>query len=138
MKLSTQDAGLFFELMWPLQAYVNLKLGILPDIDTVEKYQDLPSSEKLTVRDALYDNIDLIDTYLKENPHNLSTEELEIVKGWKKFIRRDFFIERLLKKYAIFIGDNKVYGVLALYDTFEELLQYVRLPYYAKGQRETH
>ena len=59
MKLSTQDADQFFELMWGLQAYVNLKMQILPDIETVEEYHDLPSSEKLAVRDALYDNIDV-------------------------------------------------------------------------------
>lgn len=133
MKLSTQDAELYFKLMWPLQLYVNLKLEILHDIDIVEEYLNLPSSEKLAVRDALYDNIELVDSYLEENPQDLSEEELEIVKSWKQFQRGDFFIERLLKKYAIFIRGKKVYSVLALYDTFEDVLPYVRLPYYAKA-----
>ncbi len=132
MKLSTQDAGLFFKLMWSLQTYVNLKLEIIPDIGTVDEYQKLPSSEKLSVREALYDNINLVDAYLEENPQKLSQEELEIIKSWKKFQRGDFFIERLLKKYAIFIGDEKVYGVLALYETLEDVLPYARWPYYAK------
>ena len=86
MKLSTQDADQFFELMWSLQEYVNLKLEILPDIDTMEEYKKLPRSQKLAVRDALYDNIELVDEYLKENPQDLSEEELEIVGGWKKKI----------------------------------------------------
>ena len=133
MKLTTQDADLFFKLMWSLQSYVNLKLIIHPKIIMVEEYQKLPSSEKLSVRNALYDNIELIDEYLKDNPQNFSEEELEIVKSWKKFQRGDFFIERLLKKYAIFIGGKKVYGVLALYDTLENVLPYVRWPYYTKA-----
>ena len=95
MKLTTQDADLFFKLMWSLQSYVNLKLIIHPKIIMVEEYQKLPSSEKLSVRNALYDNIELIDEYLKDNPQNFSEEELEIVKSWKKFQRGDFFIERL-------------------------------------------
>lgn len=132
MKLSTQDAGLFFKLMWSLQTYVNLKLEIIPDIGTVDEYQKLPSSEKLPVREALYDNIELVDAYLEGNPQKLSEEELEIIKGWKKFQRGDFFIERLLKKYAIFIRDEKVYGVLALSETLEDVLPYARWPYYAK------
>jgi hypothetical protein len=133
MKLSTQDADLFFKLMWSLQAHVNLKLGSLPDIVTVDDYQKLPSPEKLPVRDALYDNIEFIDSYLEENPQDLSEGELEIVRSWKKFQRGNFFIERLLKKYAVFIGGEKVYGVLALYETFEDVLTYNRLPYYAKA-----
>ena len=133
MKLTTQAADLFFKLMWSLQNYVNLKLEIIPDIATVDEYQQLPSTEKLDVRDALYDNIELIDKFVKENPQNLSEEELKIVKGWRKFQRGDFFIERLLKKYAIFIGDEKVYAVLGLYESLEDLLPYVRLPYYARA-----
>lgn len=133
MKLSKQDADLFFKLMWSLQNYINLKLEILPDITNVDEYQKLSSAEKLTVREKLYENIELIDSYLEENPQNLPGEELEIIRGWKKFQRGDFFIERLLKKHAIFIGGDKVYAVLALYDTFEDVLPYLSLPYYAKA-----
>lgn len=133
MKLSTQDADLFFKLMWSLQSYVNLKMDIHPDTDTVEGYQKLPTSEKLSVRDALYDNIEIVDAYLEENPHDLSEGEIEIVKSWKKFQRGDFFIERLLKKYTVFIGGEKVYGVLVLYETLEDVLPYAQLPYYAKA-----
>jgi hypothetical protein len=133
MKLSNQDAELFFNLMFSLQNYVNLKLGIIPEIKTLDEYQKIPSSEKLTVREALYDKIELVDSYLAENPQDFSDEELEIVKSWKKFERGNFFIERLLKKHAIFIGDEKVYAVLALYDSFEDVLPFVSLPYYAKA-----
>ena len=133
MKLSTQDADLFFKLMWALQTYVNLKLELLPDIASVEDYQMLSTSEIFTVRDKLYGNIELIDSYLEENPQDLSKEELEIVKSWKKFQRGDFIIERLLKKYAVFIGGEKVYGVLALHETFDEVLPDLRLPYYAEA-----
>jgi len=133
MKLTPQDAQLFFKLMWSLQYYVNLKMAILPTIKSVERFAQLSSTEKLPVRDALYDNIELIDSYLEENPQGFSQEELEIVKSWKKFQRGDYFIERLLKRYAIFIESGKVYGVVALYDSFEEMLAYVRLPYYVKA-----
>jgi hypothetical protein len=133
MKLSEQDAELFFTLMWSLQNYVNLKLDILPEIKSLEKYRELPSSEIIEVRDALYDNIELIDAYLVDNPQNFLEAELEIIKSWKKFKRGDFFIERLLKKYAIFIGGDKVYAVFALFEPLEDVLPYVSLPYYAKA-----
>jgi len=133
MKLSTQDADLFFKLMWSVQTYINLNLEIIPSIDTVDEYRKLPSSEKLPVRDALYENIELVDAYLEDNPQKLFPEELEIIKSWKKFQRGDFFIERLLKKYAIFIGDEQVYGVLALHETLKDIFPSMRLPYYAKA-----
>jgi hypothetical protein len=133
MKLSKQDAEIFFRLMWSLQSYVNLNLEILPKITTIEDYVYLTSREKLPVRDALYDNKEIIDMYLKDNPQDIPQEELNIIKGWKKFVRGEFFIERFLKKHTIFIGDDKVYGVLALYESFEELLPFVRLPHYTKA-----
>jgi len=133
MKLSTQDAAEFFNLMWSLQAYVNQRLAIVPDVASVEAYGNLPTSDKLAVRDALYDNIHLIDSFLEAAQGQISDEQREIVQGWKEFKQGDFFIERLLKKYAIFIGGDKVYGVIALYETFEEMLPYVRLPYYTKA-----
>lgn len=133
MQVAKQDADLYFKLMWSLQSYVNRKLNILPDVVTVDDYQSLPASEKLAVREALYENPNVIDAYLNENPQNFSAEELEIVQSWKNFERGDFFIERLLKKYAIFIKEDAVYGVLALHDPFSEMLPKQILPYYAKA-----
>ena len=133
MQLTTQDAEIFYRLMLSLQLYVNQKLGILPQITTVDEYQILTSREKIPVRDALFDNIELIDAYLQENPQQFITEELDIIKSWKQFIRGEFFIERFLKKFTIFIGNEDVYGVLGLYESFEDLLPFVRLPYYVKA-----
>lgn len=133
MKLKNQDADLFFELMWSLQNFVNLKLEIIPGISTVDEYQKLSKSEKIEVREALYDNADLMDEYVEENPQGFDEDKLAIVKSWKQFKRGKYFIERFLKKYAVFIGDEKVYGVLALYDPFEEILADVPLPYYVNA-----
>ena len=133
MKLPKQDAEQYFNLMWSLQSYVNMAMGILPEIETREAYQRVPSSQKLAVRDALYDNIELIDAYLADNPHDFVEDEIDIIRSWKKFVRDDFFIERLLKKYTVFIGGDKVYGVLALLESLEDVLPQIPLPYYAKA-----
>ncbi len=130
MTLTAPDSALFLKLMRSLQHFVNQKLGIVSGVTTVEKYSSLPIRKKLAVRNALYEHPELIDEYVRENPQGYSDDELEIVKGWKQFRQGAFFIERLLKKYAIFIQGNKVYGVVALQDPFEEILPYV--PYYVK------
>jgi hypothetical protein len=129
MKLATKDTALFFKLMWRLQFYVNQKRRILPDVDSVEDYADVPSMERVQVRNVLWENPELIDAYVAENPHDLPDDELDIIRKWKRFVADTFQIFRYLKKHAIFIGEgSQVYGVLALYDSLEEVLYGRRLP----------
>jgi len=134
MKISHQDADLFFELMWSLQCFVNKRLQVLPHRETLDAYRNGSMEERLRVREALYANSELIETFVQENPDHFSDEKLEIVAGWKQFVAGQFYIERLLKKYAIFISsDNKVYGVLALYDPFQDMFYPEQLPVLVKA-----
>ena len=129
MNLSSEDAGLFFELMWGLQRYANRKRGILKDFLSPIEYAELTAQKKLKLREVLWKSPDLIDDYLKENPESLSNEHLEIVRSWKRFIKGEFFILRHLKKYSIFIGNkDQVYGVLGLYDSLEDFVPAYALP----------
>jgi hypothetical protein len=133
MKLSKEDADLYFELMWSLQFFVNQKLGLLPDVPTVLDYRKLSQEEKMKVREALYEKPGLIDEYVKENPDQFPAEKLEIVSKWKNFVRGDFYIERYLKKYAVLIGGDTVYGVLGLYEGLEEIIHKSYLPMYVRA-----
>lgn len=130
MKLSEQEAKLFFQLMWSLQFYVNHRLKIHPKIQNIDDYADSSSEQKVKVREALYENLELIDSFVQKNPQNFAKEQLVIVSNWKNFIRGQFFIERLLKKYAVFIQEDIVYGVLGLSQSFDELTYYSNLPLY--------
>ena len=133
MKLTTQEAELFYRLMWSLQYFVNQRLGIAPNIETKEEYEALPPSfdEKLRVRNALYEHPEIIDEYVKENPDGFGDDELEIIRSWKKFQRGAYFVERILKKHAIFIKDGKIYGVLGLHDEIGEVVPTV--PFYCEA-----
>ena len=134
MKLSEQDAALFYELMWALQFYGNQTLQLLPNIKTQDQYIDASLEDKAKVRNAIYANPDVIDSFLRDNPQSFSDEKLAIVHDWKKFISGDFYIERMLKKYAIFISQNeKVYGVLGLQTDFDEMFYPSQLPFLVKA-----
>lgn len=129
MKLSPADADRFFKLTWGLQHYVNCQLQLILGINSVEDYADLPLEEKLPVRDALYANPELFDRFVSDNPLLFSDEELAIVLSWKHFLEGEFYIERTLKKYAVLIGpDDRVYGVLGLYEGLNEMFLKNRLP----------
>ena len=127
--LAREDSDLFFKLMWHLHHYVNEQLHILDEIGSLEEYAQLPTSEKVQVRDALWENPALIDAYVKDNPAGLTTEELDIIRNWKRFVSGTFQIFRQLKKHAIFIGpDSRVYAVLGLRDSLEEIFSGWPLP----------
>ena len=130
MKITKKDAELFFELMWALQHFVNLNLKIFPNISGVNEYAKCTAEEKFQVSKALYENKELIDSFVEENPQNFSKEQLSIVSKWKSFIKGKFCVERFLKKYAIFMHDDNVYGVLGLYQGLNELIHPSNLPLY--------
>lgn len=133
MKLSQQDAELFFELMWALQYFTNQKLQIVSNVRILDEYIKCSREEKMKVRQAMYENINLIDSFIKENPQKFSDDKLSIIAKWKHFVAGEFYIERLLKKYAIFISNDRVYAVLALYDAFDEMYHRSRLPVLVKA-----
>jgi hypothetical protein len=136
MKLSDEDAALFYKLMWPLQLFVNQKLGVLPGVDALGKYVKLPQEDKMRVRNALWEHVELIDDFVTANPTGMSADELAVVQGWKGRVAGDFTIERFLKRGAIFISGKEpphVYLVLALRDSFEEILPPFGPPLYVKA-----
>lgn len=122
MKLSTDDANLFWELMWGLQFYVNRRLGVVPNVRLPKALAKLPIEKRLKVRDALWKNPSLIADYVRENPDALPPEHLDIVQKWEKFIPGEFFIVRFLKSYAVFLAKDRAYGVLALHSDWEVVL----------------
>ncbi|MCP4420939.1 MAG: hypothetical protein GY805_30380 [Chloroflexi bacterium] len=128
MKLSNEDADLFFDLMLPLQFYVNQQKQIIPDVDSAEEYKDLEIELQAEVRDALWDEPTLIAQYVAENPDQLPSEQLTIIASWQSYVKGNFIFERLLKKHAIFIHNEQVYAVLALHSQFDEMISKKMLP----------
>lgn len=132
MLLSHEDAAVFFKLMPALQVYANRNLHIIKNLEDVEQYQNISNEQRIRLRNALYKKPQLIEDFVQENPSGFSADELAIVFGWKNFVAGNFMIDRILKKYAIFVGDNKVYGVLALTEPFRHVLGGMSLPVYIK------
>ena len=129
MILAPAEQSLFFKLMLPLQFFVNEKLGVLPEVLTFEDYCRAPMLEKFKVRNALFENIGLIDEFIDENPPDIPMRELAAVSRWKKFVRGDFFIERYLKNHAVFITDDaEVYAVHGLTESPADYFPKFTLP----------
>ncbi|MEA2055204.1 MAG: hypothetical protein U9O96_08925 [Candidatus Thermoplasmatota archaeon] len=125
MKLSNEDVELFYRLYHPLLVHVNKKFEIVKGINSSEDFKKFPIGEISKLRERLYKQPELIDSFVNENPLNFSSNELKMIKSWKNFVKGRFFIFRYLKNYTIFLDDGeppKAYGVLALNSPFEELI----------------
>lgn len=125
MNVSHEEANQFFKLMWALQFYVNRQLKLVSGVKSAKEYAKLACEEKLKARDALWAHPELLEAFLVKNPASLSPAEIHIVAGWKQYIAGKFYILRFLKRYAIFLSANKderVYGVLGLYESLEDVM----------------
>jgi hypothetical protein len=132
MQLSREDASLFFKLMPALQTFANPQLKIIEGLKDVEGYKTISNGERVELRNAVYENPEVIDDFVRENPFSFSKDELEIISNWKNFIADRFFIVQLTKKHAFFMRDDDVYAVLALMQPLQVVLGGVSLPVYVK------
>jgi hypothetical protein len=125
MRLPPEDVELFYQLYYPLLCYVNRKLALIKGINSPEDFKKFPIKEINRLRERLYRQPDLIESFIEENPFNFSATELEIINSWTNFVKGTFVIFRCVKDYAIFLDTEeppKAYEVLSLKSTFQEMV----------------
>jgi len=124
MRLSKKEAELFYKLYELLLIYANKKFNVIKNVNSREELENCTVEEVYELRNKVYEHPEIIDSFVRENPSNLSPDELKIVSEWKHFVKGDFIIFRYLKNYIIFLDlkePPKAYGVSALDPNFEEL-----------------
>lgn len=126
MLLEPQDVELFFRLHRTLMFFVNQRLKGIPDNPaTPEEFAALSPEVQLKVRNAFLAHVDLIESFVAENPARLSDDDLAIVRSWRHLVTGKFYVFRELKKYTVFLSTTSpaiAYGVLALSQPFEDLI----------------
>lgn len=126
MLLELQEVELFSRLHRTFMFFVNQRLNVVPvEITTPEEFASLSPELRVKVRDALNAKLDLIESFVNENPAHLSDDELDIVRSWRQLVTGRFYVFRELKKYTVFLTTTNptiAYGVLALSQPFEDLI----------------
>lgn len=126
MRLAKEDVELFYKLHWTLLFYTNQKYPVIEGLSLPNlEGQNMEDIAKLD--EKLYSHLELIDSFINENPFNLNQEEITIIKSWKNFVRDKFFILSHQKEYTIFLNSDKelkAYGVLGLYDEIEDIIPF--------------
>jgi hypothetical protein len=95
---------LFYKLHHSVLAYANRQLEVVPDFDDPDDIELLVPEETVQIRDALHENLSLLEDFVIDNPYGLSSDELAILAGWRHRVAGNFFIVRYLKKYTVFLG----------------------------------
>jgi hypothetical protein len=127
MQLSRADAEQFFKLYPALLVYVNERKKILDNVTGPDNFMLRPAEERMRVRDELYEDIGLIDAFVRENPFDFASQELDIVQSWKNYLKDEFYILKHLKKHTIFLSTSSpciAYGVLSLADLLKDMFPY--------------
>src|SRR5207249_8821502 len=83
MLLCSDEAHLFFKLHSSLMCFVNERLEIVPGARNPDGYRTLSADLRLKTRNALLDNMNLIEMFVDVNPFKFSGEDLNIVLSWK-------------------------------------------------------
>jgi len=126
MQVSYDEGVLFYKLYAALLSFVNETLKVVPERLDSREYSSLPPKTRLAVRDAFFEHRELLDQFLQKDPAGLSADELAIVAGWKHAVVGQFYVFRYLASYTVFLtsgsNPNKAYGVLALADSFEDVI----------------
>ena len=97
MNLPPADVDLFYRLHGFLLAFANRQLKILPADTASDQVRKQPIQQVAKLRDACYDNPDILEAYLVANPDRLPADELAIVASWRYRITADFYAVRYLK-----------------------------------------
>ncbi|MFT6321755.1 MAG: hypothetical protein ACJAT4_002685, partial [Granulosicoccus sp.] len=128
MRLEEKEYHEFLAVHPKLLYYAGIKNKILPANTTLEDFMNMSAQEKFPTRESLYENIGLIDQYLKEKTKELSTPQIEMIQQFKHFQKGTFYIMKMTEKETLFMDDDFVYSVLALNDPFHHFFQEWSIP----------
>ena len=103
MILTAEQALRFYQLWIPLLDYVNQKHRVDQSLYGMTSPEGLPIASIKRIRDKLWSNKQIIDSYVQRNPNHLSDADLAILMGWKNAIADSFIGLRHLKSGSIFI-----------------------------------
>ncbi len=132
MKLSQDDVALFYDIFFKLIDYTNDRYQVVPGLEKASGAEDVNPLAITPVRDKLWENDDVINCIVSDNPFCFAKRELLLVAGWKRRVTGNFLIYKHLKKYTVFMGNGALYGVVGLASPIEDVFPSFDLPRYSR------
>jgi hypothetical protein len=132
MQLPPDQVDRFYHIWFELLHYVHEQRHLAPNFPGTPTAMSISPADALQLRNELWADNALIESFITINPAGLSSADLALVASWKYRIDGIFFIVRHLKKYSVFLSeqpDAHAYGVLGLVSPIEDVVMYP-LPVY--------
>jgi hypothetical protein len=134
MQLPPEQTERFYRIWLALLHYVNKERQLVPTFSSVAEEAAIPTSDALQLRDALWADDPLLESFIATNPAKLLPADLVLVGSWRYRLAGNFFVLRHLKKYSLFLseGSSHIYGVLGLVSPIEEVVGFT-VPVYVQA-----
>ena len=119
----------FYNLYFSLLEYINNKYYIDTSLKKIYKQESLDPNQLMPIIEYLFkDKEKIIDAYLKDNPHNFDSEDLEKVSKFKQGIRGMFTIAKYEEDYTAVLSSDRVYMIKGLNSNIDEVIPYRDIP----------
>ncbi len=114
--LNNEQNDRFFDTMDSLLYYVNQRFRVVEDF-TLDITSALDDVKAALVAHTLWENVEIIDDFVRDNPHHLSQLHLDTALGWKKALPGFYTLVRYQSGCAVLMGEAGVFSVAGV--TFE-------------------
>ena len=119
----------FYNLYFSLLEYVNNKYHVNTSVKKIYKQEQLDPNQLMPIIEYLFEDKEkIIDAYLKDNPHNFDSEDLEKVSKFKQGIRGMFTIAKYEEDYTALLSSDRVYMIKGLNSNIDEVIPYHDIP----------
>lgn len=123
MRLNEQEYYQYLNIHVGILYFIAIQKGIVPKIDFEKFNKEIPLELKFQAREILYEDFSHLDEFIKKNPLKFSKEDLEIADNFRHAKVGEFWVYKFLKKYNVLMDDDFVYGVFALNDPLQNVVQ---------------
>ena len=131
-RIDQNDVKLFYRLYLSLLDFMNSIENVEPNFK-ISQDQYINPDRLIIVIDAFWQDPDKwINMYIKENPLNLTSRNLNIVQNFKHGKRKDFMIVAFKKRHTIFNDGEYNYMVKGLNSNIDEIIHVEQLPVYVR------
>lgn len=128
MTLPPEAAVEFINLHAEVMLFAGQESGNLPQTMTVEELMAMGPDVLIEYRDHLYKDLSVFDRYAAAIKGTVPDQWVEDLKGFKHYVKGQFFVMKYYKKYTVMMGDDQLYGVLGLTQPIEEVIPEWALP----------
>lgn len=103
--VSVESEQRFLDLFAHLLADVNRRFDVLDGVETREDVEQRDTQQLVPLRNTLYeeDTVEIIESFVADNPADLDEAELECVEQWTDYVFGEFMLVDYLDDAAVFL-----------------------------------